>query len=116
MERALAGVELTPRGLSSSAIVCVRRLRTERTSENAGGWADGLQSRIAGMVAAGARPFRDVVPADGTAVVFQDEAELLACLARDWRAGIGATWWWTGLFGSPASADLVRRVFLERAW
>lgn len=115
MERALAGVELTPRGLSSSAIVCVRRLRAERARENAGGWADGLQSRIAGMVAAGARPFRDAVPTDGPAVVFQDEAELLACLARDWRSGIGATWWWTSLFGSPVNAELVRRAFLEHA-
>jgi hypothetical protein len=115
LERALAGVDLTPRGLSSSAIVCVRRLRAERGRENAGGWADGLQSRIAGMVAAGVRPYREVVPADGPAVVFQDEGELLACLARDWRSGTGATWWWTSLFGSPANAALVRRVFLEYA-
>lgn len=115
IERALAGVELTPRELSSSAIVCVRRLRAERARDHAGRWADGLPRRIAGMVAAGARPFREVVPADGPAVVFEDEAELLACLAKDWRSGTGATWWWTALFGSPANAQLIRRVFLEHA-
>jgi hypothetical protein len=115
MERALAGVDLTPRELSPSAIVCVRRLRAERAREHVGGWADRLQCRIAGMVAAGARPSRDVVPADAPAVVFEDEAELLACLARDWRSGTGATWWWTGLFGGPANAEIVRRVFLAHA-
>lgn len=115
LERALAGVELTPRGLSSSAIVCVRRLRAERTRDNAGAWADAVRSCIAGMVAAGSRPLRDVVPPGGAAVVFEDEAELLACLARDWRSGNGAAWWWTGLLGGPLNAELVRRVFLAHA-
>jgi hypothetical protein len=113
MERTLAGVDLTPRGLPPGAIVCLRRLRAERGPDDAGGWAQGIQTQIAGMVARGARPFRDAVPADAAAVIFEDEAELLACLARDWREGRGTTWWWMGLLGQPPSADLVRRVFLE---
>jgi hypothetical protein len=115
MEHALAGVELTPRGLSSSAIVCVRRLRAERGRADSGSWVQGIQGRIAAIVAGGVRPYRDAVPADGTAVIFEDEAELLACLARDWREGRGATWWWTGLLGQPPSDELVRRVFTENA-
>jgi hypothetical protein len=113
MERALAGVELTPRDV-------VQRDRVRAPA--AGGTRSRGFRRMGGFAkpycrngAAGARPFRDVVPADGPAVVFQDEAELLACLARDWRSGTGATWWWTSLFGSPPSAALVRRVFLEHA-
>lgn len=45
------------------------------------------------------RPARGEVAPPGVAVVFADEAELLACLARDAFQGNLQRWWWRALLG-----------------
>jgi hypothetical protein len=86
-ERALAAVELQPRGLPPAAILLVRSLRT--TIAEAPTALDELL-RVA------ARPAREAVPAQARAVLFGNRAELLACLAVDWCSGVASSrWWWS---------------------
>ena len=48
-----------------------------------------------------ARPALGAVPAGAEAVIFEDAAELLACLAGEWCEGSASThWWWRSLFKS----------------
>lgn len=102
LERALAAFAWQPEG---GAIVCVRRLRgaLQRSGALAGRdgrpWRDGLEA----LATRAPRPWREPVPANAEAVVFADEAELLACLALDVAQGrAGAAWWWPALLGSSA--------------
>jgi hypothetical protein len=110
IERTLGAADLRPRGLSPSVIVCIRRLRVPmpRWEESAGAWQ--LDAEVRALLPGAARPFAGRVPASAWAIVFSDEAELLACLARDWLSGEGGSWWWRALFGEPASEKLVRRL------
>ncbi len=102
LERALAAFAWQPEG---AAIVCVRCMRgaLQRSGDLAGRdgrpWRDGLEA----LAARAPRPWREPVPANAEAVVFADEAELLACLALDVAQGrAGAAWWWPALLGSCA--------------
>jgi hypothetical protein len=110
IERTLGAADLRPRGLSPSVIVCIRRLRVPmpRWEESAGAWQ--LDAEVRALLPGAARPFAGRVPASAWAIVFADEAELLACLARDWLSGEGGSWWWRALFGEPASEELVRSL------
>ena len=111
MERALGAAELRPRGLAPSAIVCVRRLRLPLPRWEGGAHAWQLEAEVRALLPGAARPFAGPVPAGAWAIVFSDEAELLACLARDWLTGGGGAWWWRALFGEAASEVLVGRAF-----
>jgi hypothetical protein len=109
VERAFRTVALQPAGARRS-IVCVRRLRLPvppSTSE----WAGRLDREMRQVLSRAVRPFDGAVPAAATVVEFADEAELLACLARDWCRGDGDAWWWRDLFGRAASGELVRREY-----
>jgi hypothetical protein len=121
LEGLLASAPLHPRRLPSEALLCVRRLgdprpRTVRTGRHAArlppAWALALEASLERLAAAAARPALGPVPASAEAVLFADEAELLACLARDVGSGEGgARWWWQVLYGGR---DL-QRVLVE-AW
>jgi hypothetical protein len=113
MERGLAAASLRPRGLPSRAIVCVRRLQVAVRSADGDRWAATLDRLVEDLLPGIARPLTDAVPAGAQAVVFLDEAELLACMARDWRRGAGDAWWWRSLLGGPAGAATVERAFLK---
>jgi hypothetical protein len=104
VERAFAGRAFRPAGVSASAIVCVRSFRTPRPIGSVG-WREHFDHEIQRVVAGAVRPFRETVPAGALAVAFEDEAELLACLARDWRRGDGGAWWWCALVGHAISED-----------
>jgi hypothetical protein len=76
-------------------------------------------------------PAREAAPQSAAAVLFGDEAELLACLARDALAGRLDCWWWRSLLGKhfprwhvawherpgavPAALRLLARAGLERS-
>jgi hypothetical protein len=76
-------------------------------------------------------PAREAAPQGAAAVLFGDEAELLACLARDALAGNLDSWWWRSLLGRhfprwrvawherpeavPAALRLLARAGLERS-
>lgn len=58
-------------------------------------WEQSLRASIADLYAGAARPARGPVDPDAAAVVFADEAEMLACLIRDVVGSeVGNRWWW----------------------
>lgn len=129
LARLLADVDLTPAGLSPSAVLVIRRLR----GAVRGGWNQRAASafsamaenhaigaaieRAVGQVARrAALPALGFVPADAEAVIFRDRAELLACLASDWSRGLaGVCWWWRSLFPGGDWQRLVPRLWAEGA-
>jgi hypothetical protein len=107
-ERALATVELHPSCIPPSAILCVRQVRdrsgrlTLRPDPDFAAverWRQTVVSILDDHARHAARPAQEPVSAGADAVLFADEAELLACLALDWcRGSFPEHWWWLGLF------------------
>jgi hypothetical protein len=99
-ERALADLELRPRSLPPAAILLVRSLRTRL------GDAPGA---IEELFRTAPRPAHGAAPAGAAAVVFANQAELLACLAEDTCSGAAwGRWWWSVVvrdFAPGAVAD-----------
>ncbi|HYH82811.1 MAG TPA: hypothetical protein VEX86_23660 [Longimicrobium sp.] len=117
LQRMLGGAELEPEAMPPSAVLVVRalgdplprRLRAGgREARASAEWARAVRGALADRLHAAARPSRGVLPADAEAVLFADQAELLAAFARDACAGVaGARWWWNTLargLGAPADA------------
>jgi hypothetical protein len=120
MSSLLDATELHPRSLPLSAVVCVRRLSAPPAAlrQTRGGahtpraqhaWQRALADTVERIAARAPRPIEGAVPPTAEAVVFADRAELLACLALDWRARVmPERWWWEGILkGSDAERALL---------
>lgn len=95
-----------PSRLASDAVLCIQRMCIQPNSAD-------LEAEMADAMHSAARPAREPVPAGGNAVLFADQAELLACLARDWcRGEAAACWWWRTLFPKREIAAVVREAWL----
>jgi hypothetical protein len=104
----LGGAQLHPAGLAPSAILCVRRLRGPAPGSLSSrvacavtppAWERAVSAALGELARRAARPALDFVSADAEAVLFADEAEMLACYVRDCCAGLaGSCWWWKSLF------------------
>lgn len=109
LERTLSHANLHPAWLPPSAILCVRRLRgagAAASPESYGrrgappNWEGAIAARIDSLARRAARPACEMVAEGAEAVIFDDQSELLACLASDWCGGVETTrWWWQSLFG-----------------
>lgn len=110
--RELAGVDLSPPGLPPAAVLVVRRLGDPLPRRLAGtelrlrpdaAWERAVRERLAAMVHAAARPDpRGALPPDAAAVVFADQAELLACAVRERvQDGLAERWWWRAVRRLP---------------
>jgi hypothetical protein len=110
LERALDGTGHAA-GLAPGVILIVRRLYHIPPASGSGQrWSEWLDHRLAGLARGAARPASEPVPASCEAVLFADEAELLACLARDWLEGrVADRWWWSLRRGDPTE-------FLTAQW
>ena len=76
-------------------------------------WERALGSFLFEIARTAARPARGAVPAGANAVFFADEAEWLACFARDAADDVAPTrWWWTEAFpaGVPPPLALARKL------
>jgi hypothetical protein len=62
-------------------------------------FASEARGAIAAAAATAGRPAQGVLATDTAAVLFGDEAELLACLAHDGLVDRLDTWWWRSLLG-----------------
>lgn len=102
LERWLAALDVRHYGLPAAAILVVRRAQAPLPVLGGRSAHDPLAAAVRGA----RRPaLEGDAPAD--AVWFADEAELLACLARDGlHGGAGTRWWWplvgAGLDGTAA--------------
>jgi hypothetical protein len=120
--RLLAGASLRP-SLPPAAVLVVRRLHdpapgTVRADAGQAmlppAWEQAVSTTLDRVALRAARPAREPVPTEADAVLFADRAELLACLARDWRGGtVGVRWWWRGLVAGVDPAAAVTRAWLD---
>ncbi|EXI67925.1 MAG: hypothetical protein AW08_01529 [Candidatus Accumulibacter adjunctus] len=119
-EAMLATVDLQPPALSPTAVLLIRTLRDplpgsislRRFAAVPPRWQAAVTGALDQAAQRAVRPALGAVPAGAEAVLFADRAELLACLAHDWLAGVAAArWWWQALFNRQ---DLHRAV--SRAW
>jgi hypothetical protein len=111
-EHVLGAADLRPAGLPPHAILLVRRMVDPAprrlsldpgTHAPSGEWESVLRSRLADLYRGAGRPARGSVASDADAVVFADEAELLAACAIDVLDGRAAdAWWWRTVFGARA--------------
>src|SRR5215472_5593573 len=96
MDSTLRTLDLHPPTIAESAIMFVKTLRTadRRRSRQL---QESVTIRLNELARSAARPALVVPPANAEAVIFANRAEFLACLMRDWMAGLlHARWWWEG--------------------
>ena len=111
----LEQLDLSRVGLGPSAVLCIRRLEDPlpgRLSLQNGAlstaWENALLRGLEEQARRAARPAREMVPAGANAVLFTDQAELLACLAADWCRGEWAQrWWWQTWLGAGDAREAV---------
>jgi hypothetical protein len=123
LDNLLQTAELHPAWLPTSAIVCLRQLRDplprtlklqNRTVPQSLVWQQAVSAAVHEKIRGAERPVNAQVSAEATAVIFKDQAELLACLAIDWAQGcLGSRWWWRSLFKDQDVAGLVTGAWLE---
>ena len=114
---AVGWADLHPSSLHPSAVLCIRRARIPSAIGSAHDLAARRRFDRALGVTLDELARRAMRPADGfggwcDAVVFDDVAELLACLARDWSSGRAADrWWWRVLLHGRVTIDSVASRF-----
>jgi hypothetical protein len=121
----LDGVELRPARLPPAAIFCVRALRDplpravrldQPQPSPPQAWRAALSAQLDDLAGRAARPWAGPVPATAAAVIFADRAELLACLAVDWRrAQVLNRWWWRELVRNTDIRQAVVGAWLASA-
>ncbi len=127
LERTLAHANFHPSWLPPTAILCVRKLGGAATTR-AGAplalstrrgasvdWERAVAAELDTLARRAARPARETVAANAEAVLFNDQAELLACLAVDWCGGGGVEtmrWWWRSLFKGRGASDALIPAWL----
>lgn len=105
-----------------AAILCVKRLADPRPGtvrlaavHPPSHWIEAVNDAVASLARRAVRPARDPVAGDPDAILFDDRADLLACLVTDWANGVASRrWWWRALVGDVQAIDAVLRVWLER--
>jgi hypothetical protein len=122
VQRLLAAAPLEPDGLPPAAVLVVRslrdplpgRLHARRASLRAPPeWERAVRGALADRLRGAARPVRGTVTEGAGAVLFADQAELLAAFARDAAAGAAARrWWWAALLRGLPGGDIARLVAL----
>jgi hypothetical protein len=113
LERALDAVDWTPPHLPPRAVLLVRRLVVG--SHSAKAFGAGVTKALRQRADAARRPWLHGDAATAEAVVFADEAELIACLIRDWlRGSVAERWWWQTIIGVAGAEQWLRRHVLPR--
>lgn len=112
LEAAMASLTASSCGLPGQALLFVRRLAPGVPLRP--GFADTVRSELISTLQHARRPW---LQSDGAAeaVLFLDEAELAACLVRDWLRGrVADAWWWRTLLGAGSVNDWLRRHVYAR--
>jgi hypothetical protein len=121
--KTLVGVaDLAPRNMPARAILIVRRFGRDLPALTAmpgqlmppRDWQRTVSDRMDSIAARAAHPANGAVPPEAEAVWFDDRAQMMACAAKDWLAGIaGSRWWWQWLFGRGESPNVVPQLWVE---
>ncbi len=78
-------------------------------------FAAEVRARLQAAMQQARRPWCDASAAGAEAVVFLDEAELIACLLRDGLLGtLTDGWWWQTVLRRRSPSEWCRRVLLQR--
>lgn len=114
LESSFNGVAAGDAGLPHGAVLFVKRclVRLEPGAGAAQGTgARRLRSALAAQLAHARNPWRDAAGADAAdAVLFDDEAQLVACLIRDeLRGSWQRHWWWTCLMSGMSAREWLQR-------
>lgn len=102
MERLLSNIDLYPPGLSSGALLIVRRITSlspeglsVSTQVAGASLQEFLGGQVATLYATAARPALEAVPLNASSVLFADVGEMLTCLTRDLlNRQVGERWYW----------------------
>ena len=121
----LRSADIRPPGMPPSATLIVRRLvdpapRRLRLVSGAAvsrAWEQAARESMAGLYRHAAGSANGAIPPDAEAVLFLDEAELLAHLAMDLRDGVASgRWWWQHrLRGRQPGVDSLAHLMLAEA-
>ncbi|MEM7011205.1 MAG: hypothetical protein AAF585_06945 [Verrucomicrobiota bacterium] len=120
----LNGADLEPVGAAPGSILIIKSLNDpapgQFRSPNSrfrvsADWERAARDRIEELRRAAARPIRGQIAPDSEAVLFADEAEMLACLALDLCHGLATHRWWWESIRSSLPVGGVFEVLRERA-
>lgn len=113
-------------GGSPSSVLIVRRLRDPLPGSIAVGdrvqrlnpaWERAAADALGDVSRSAARPARGFVPPGSEAVLFADEAELLACLAIDLVRNTAAQrWWWEAVRDSYCGGGSLEELLVRFGW
>lgn len=111
----LNSADIRPSTLPPTAVFLVRRLTDPLPGQMAESgavrvrtpWETAVRHRLAQQVSQAVRPQIGWLPPDADAVLFSDEAEMLACLSLALRHGIAhQRWWWRRLLPQLANQTI----------
>jgi hypothetical protein len=125
-EKMFSENDFLPKGLPAKAIICIKHLRDPKPQTlqlqgfNLGNssriWQHSVSAEIERLYRRAVRPIRETVPTNTECIVFADDAELLACLAKDWiRGNLNECWWWKSLFPGFSLPENLFGIWLEKA-
>ncbi len=118
LEAALRTATLRPSRLPRSALLIVRTLQAPEprlhpgvhpTQARAAEWHDALNRELDRIAGEAERPAAGAVSLSAKCVLFNDRAEMLACLALDWmQRTVRNHWWWHSMIRGDLDATIAR--------
>lgn len=120
IEAQLFGIDAASIGLPLKALLFVKRLaaksgRPLQSLFRGSALAHAVRDELGRSARTARRPWLDADAARAEAVIFEDEAELIACLIRDWLRGrVAERWWWQTIIGVAGAEQWLRRHVLPR--
>lgn len=124
VSKILASASLAPPDISPAAILIVRKFKDPlpgKMVSNSGAiqlspdWEQAVRSQMSALARRALRPIQNEVDGTADAVLFADEAELVACLVRDWLRGrVADRWWWRSVLGDLSPPQWLRLHVLAR--
>lgn len=110
-----------PAGLPPSAVLMIRRiddplpgLLDAAESEHRDKWNRAFQNQLNDIYRSAYHPKNALVKTDARAILFQDPAQLIACVCKDIASGtLVNQWWWNKTFSSVHLSIRLREALLD---
>ena len=119
IEAHLAGLDASALGLPARALLLVKRVAARidisRRATGTLGATGTLLDDLKGYARRARRPWLEPDVSQADAVLFTDDAELVACLVRDWLRGlVTAHWWWRSVLDRASAEEWLGHHVLPR--